>query len=95
MNRTAYLVLFVDRESLAIVHAGIFSETHPTCDFKLRPVAILDASRNTYAAAEAHLRRVLAHPSWDWVAPHLDADEAAPATSVGQSTHRRTPQRRA
>jgi hypothetical protein len=66
MNRTAYLVGFVNKIDGKLEGIGCFSEPSPTCSFKFFPFTIFERQASTYGEARTAVKRVLAEPEWVW-----------------------------
>ena len=69
MNKTAYLVGFVDTKSNppVIRQTGIFSESSPTtASLDSFPVEIAKATDETYDSAVALLKGMLRHRNLEW-----------------------------
>jgi hypothetical protein len=73
----AYLVGFVNKQTLKIDHAGIFSEPYPTCRTdRVAPVVLFECDDvgGTYDSAHRALKAAIASNDlfFDWIRPLLD-----------------------
>jgi hypothetical protein len=71
----AYLVAFIDTATGRIQSAGVFSEEHPTCSFKLFPVTVARiADQRGYHEAQEGLKELLHDKNihFAWLLPFID-----------------------
>ena len=71
MNRTAFVIGAISKETGQLVSVDVFSEETPTMSMRLHPVTILREYGETYEAALASLRTRLRRPEWQWLVPLL------------------------
>ena len=69
MNKTAYLVAFIDTKIKPpiVQDIGIFSEPSPTCSLRFRPVLLHEVTGTNYEDAEKRLSQIIkTNPEFQW-----------------------------
>ena len=69
MNKTAYLVAFINTETKPpiVQDIGIFSESGPTCSLRFRPVLLHEVKGDNFEDAKKRLNQILkTNPEFQW-----------------------------
>lgn len=72
MERKAYLVGFLDRDTGEYAGCEIFSEENPTCSLKFFPFTIIRRGGETFDDAVQNLEKVLDLPEYSFLKMKLN-----------------------